>query len=126
MQPDGAPHNDREGRLWNHFNRGEDFFPIKDWPWYLRVMAMKEHKNHRERYRLFVFLTANGLHPDTAFAWVTAADARKGELIEGVYDRPAYSQLVDMAKKALSGELFLSCSFFDMVTGRVVVRDVFQ
>ena len=126
MQGAGYPTNAREGRLWNFFNSGEDFFSIKDWPVYLREMALKEHKNHRERYRLYLFLTANGLHPDVACSWVSAKDAKHSQLVEGDYDRPAYSQLADMSKKAFSGDLFLSCSFFDMISGRVIERRPFQ
>jgi len=114
-----VPNTPREARVWNFLNSGEDFFPIREWPNYLKEMALKEHKNHRERYRLFLFLSANGLHPDIAASWVLMADYMGKQILHGDYDRAALAQISDMTKKAFSRELFQNIIVYDMIKERV-------
>lgn len=115
----------REARLWQFFSgtgkNGQDlFFSAREWPDYLVSMALLEHKNHRERYRLFLFLTANGLHPDLAEDWVRMTDIRPdGTPLFRVYDVAANRDFRDLHNRATSGVLYDQCSLFDMILGRV-------
>jgi len=85
---------------------------------------MQEHKRYRERYRFFLFLTFNGLNPLTARWWLLAKDYKKDgpidRLIEGDYDRSAWSQIDTMVREAFDKSLFRKKQgrMYDMITGR--------
>lgn len=100
----------REARVWNYLNKGEYFYPIRLWPEHLQEMALAEHKELRERYRFFQFLTWNGLGIEKAQEWTFMNDVRNGEPVEGDYDRAAWTQMKDMKQKARDGRLFRNCA----------------
>lgn len=100
-----APKDDREGRLWNYFNRQDDFWAIREWPKWAQEIALKAHKRYRERYRFFLFLTLNGLNPLTARMWLVMKDYR-GRFVEDDYDHSAWSQIDAMVRDAMSGKLY--------------------
>jgi len=121
------PKNEREARVWHFVNNVQDWFwsflgtgdrPVR-WPEYLVEMFLKEHKDHRERYRLFLFLTFNGMKPEEATSWVTMADYRDGQMVMGDYDKAAWSQFFDMMKKAREKTLFTGqrAAIMDMLAG---------
>lgn len=114
------PTDQRSARLWNFFNSGEDFFKIVEWPTYLRAMALKAHKNYRERYRLYLFFVANGLDPVLAYYWVNARDYAEGGLKFEPYDASANSQMNAQIKATHEGRIFRRANWFDMTLGRVV------
>nr|WAE42690.1 MAG: hypothetical protein [Cressdnaviricota sp.] len=59
-----TPTNRFQARRWNHFNKGDYFWPINSWPNIQRTYAMKEHLNNSERAHFFFFLANNGLDPE--------------------------------------------------------------
>lgn len=58
------PASASQARRWNALNKGDLFWPIREWPNELARLALKDHLNNKERYFLFYFLAANGLAPD--------------------------------------------------------------
>jgi len=113
--------DDREARLWNYFTRQDDFWPIREWPAWAQEVALMSHKNYRERYRLFLFWTFNGLNPNTAAGWLYMRDYRHPTPLAGDYDRSATSQINGMIKQAQRGTLFerdKRSATFDMILGR--------
>ena len=98
----------RESRLWNYFTRQDDFWPIREWPEWAREAALLHHKKYRERYRLFLFWTFNGLNPFTARMWLIMNDYKNGRYIEEHYDRGAWSQIDGMVRAALNSELYIN------------------
>ena len=116
----GVPTDQREGRLWFFFNSGEDFYPIRLWPAYLRCMALKAHKTYRERYRLFLFFVANGVEPKLAYYWVCMRDYVNGEPVYEAYDASANAQFNHMIHAVQNHTFFLGKSWFDMHLGRVI------
>lgn len=86
-------------------------------------MALMEHKSYRDRYRLFLFLTWNGMDPTEALHVVQMDDIKKGQRNYNHYDRSAQSQFKGMYEAALNGKLFQTngdSSIFDMTEGKVV------
>lgn len=121
-----APLSPREARLWNYLARGDEFFSIREWPAFLQEMALLEHKNNRERFTLFFFLTGNGLNPTQAADWIQLADVRMKPngtpgFISGVYDPQALRQLAQLIDQCRSGTLFKGDKkIMDMAKGHVV------
>lgn len=116
----------REARLWNYLAKGDEFFSIREWPTYLQELMLLEHKNNRERFTLFFFLTGNGLNPTTASDWIQSSDARaqRGHLtlVAGVYDPSALRQLAQLIEQARNGSLFTGQKkIMDMAKGHVVL-----
>lgn len=111
----------REARVANYFNgKYADWYRLRDWPEYLQEMMLKKHKNNRERFRLYQFLVANGLHPDIARAWVQVEDVKQGYLLQyGAYDESAERQFDQMKRQAADGSLFKT-KYYDMHKKRVV------
>lgn len=121
MEGDGSrPWDQRSARLWNFFNTGEDFYKIQTWPNYVAAMALKAHKNYRERYRLFLFFVANGIAPEVAYYWVCMRDYENGEPVYEAYDASANAQMNAQIQAARNGSIFNGKSWFDMHLGRVV------
>ena len=114
------PKDQREGRLWFFFNSGEDFYPIRLWPVYLRAMCLKAHKTYRERYRLFLFFVANGVAPKIAYYWVCMRDFANGEPVYEAYDASANAQFNHMIHAVEDHTFFYGKSWFDMHLGRVI------
>jgi len=112
---------ERAARLYSFFRRQDWFWGIDEWPEWAQRMAVKRHKDSRERYRLFVFFTYNGLAGDLAASWIKARDVRQdGWLVWERYDVPAMNQLATLQREARSGELFNKCGkVMDMTKGRV-------
>lgn len=110
-------------RVFDYFDSGEDFYKIRDWPRYVREMALQRHKNYRDRYRLFLFFVANGLDPHTAYEWVCVRDYVNGKPIYEVYDASANQQMNAAIKAAQDGTLLVGRQWFDMRLRRVV-KDV--
>lgn len=107
-------------RVWDFFDTGEDFYKIRSWPRYLREMALRAHKNYRERYRLFLFFVANGVEPRVAYEWVSLRDVVNGRPVYEAYDASANAQMASAIKDADEGRLLLNRSWYDMRLGRVV------
>lgn len=119
----GFPANPRQARLWRYFNEVQDlFWAIRHWPNYIRDMAMKEHKSNRERYRLYIFFSANGLDPQSTMEWIWMKDYNHhtSTPIHENYDRSAIDQITSLEKKAGEGTLLNNVAYFDMILGRVV------
>lgn len=111
-----SPHDAREARLWNYFTQQDDFWPIREWPLWAQEIATNaairdkkpanNHKTYRERYRIFLFWTFNGLNPQTAAGWLYMSDYKNGVALAGVYDHSAVAQVHGMIKQAHQGDLF--------------------
>lgn len=107
----------REARLRNYFIKQDDFWSFRDWPQWAQSAALQEHKRYRDRYRLFLFWTFNGLDPQTAVEWLIARDY-KGGLEQERYDRGAWSQIYGMQQQIRDGTFFKGVKMYDMITGR--------
>ena len=119
----------RETRIIEYLHAAqEDFFPLGKWPAYLIDLILKPHKDNRERYTLFYFLTGNGLNPETARLWTLLLDVRKdGQgidvLVPGGYDVKAHEQMEQMTQQLANGSLFTgNKKMMDMTLGRVVQK----
>lgn len=115
----------REARLWNYFAKGDEFYSIREWPKYLAEMMLLEHKNNRERFTLFFFLTGNGLNPTTAADWIQLADVQlmmRGLIpVSSVYDPAAIRQFAQLIEQSRTGTLFKGDKkIMDMAKGHVV------
>ena len=115
----------RRLRRHNFFATNEDFFPIHQWPPYLRSYAVAPHLNNYDRFRFFYFFVANGVAPELACEWVLATDFVDGRHVEGSYDAAALSQMHNLVGRALDRSLFVY-DYFDMVEGRVQRLKNFQ
>lgn len=122
-QAPAAPLTPREARLLDYFHRvQDDFFPIGKWPAYLLRMMLLEHKNNRERFTLFFFLTGNGLAPTIATGWILTLDIEwPDKRIQGNYDPSAIKQMQQLIEQERSGTLFKGDKkIMDMTLGYVV------
>lgn len=122
-------HLSREQARWsNYLNKQDWFYPLRSWPDFLRDLALKCHKNNRERYTLFFFLVGNGLDPQLAGRWCIGNDYTldSGPISKG-YDASAYKQVEQMKNQAAmapgvpGGMWFGAKKIMDMATGRVVL-----
>lgn len=111
-------YDQRQARLRNYFIKQDYFWSFRDWPQWAQDTALKEHKRYRERYRLYLFWTFNGLDPATAVDWLTARDYTGGALIAERYDRGAWSQIYGMQQQIRDGTFYKGISMYDMITGR--------
>lgn len=118
----------REQARWsNYLNKQDWFFPLRTWPDFLQDLALKCHKNNRERFTLFFFLVGNGLEPQLAGRWCIANDYTidSGPISKG-YDASAYKQVEQMKAQTLllpgaPGAMFQgNKKIMDMATGRVI------
>jgi len=118
----GVVSSPREARLWNYFAKGDEFFTIREWPAYLQEMMLLDHKNNRERFSLFFFLTGNGLNPTLAADWIQSRDVRGGQhLVTGVYDPQAIRHFAQLIEQSRTGTLFKGDKkMMDMTMGHVV------
>lgn len=48
----------------------EEGYSLSKWPKWAKDSFFKTHKNHDDRYKLFVFLWKNGVPPDNIESWV--------------------------------------------------------
>ena len=116
------PKSLREARLWNFFQKQDDFWRIEEWPEYIKIIALKYQRNNRERYTFWFFLVGNGLDPNIASEWVLSIDFRQGNLVRGIYDESALRQvLVQLPKQNEEGSLWKGKKpMMDMMKGYVV------
>lgn len=119
---EGIVKDQRTARVWNHMNRGDWFYPIRTWPVWAQKLMLLEHRNNRDRYSLFFFLTSNGLSPDIAGQWVLLRDiAAQGREVLGQYDEAARRQVIQMKEQIRKKEFFKGTKpVWDMHMGRVV------
>jgi len=114
------PTNARQARIWNYLNTGEDFYPIRDWPPYLRALVLSPHRLNRGRFTLFFFLVVNGLEPQEAAMWTLLNDVRGGNPISGGYDHEARRQVQQMVKQHEDGSLYRQRKhMYNMASGKV-------
>lgn len=116
----GDEEYERFMNVWDFFDSGEEFYKIRNWPRYLREMALKSHKKYRERYRLFLFFVANGVAPRRAYELMALRNVVNGREIYEAYDASANAQMAAALKDAEDGTIFRNRSWFDMRLGRVV------
>lgn len=120
-----APLTPRETRLLEYFHSTQDdFFPIGRWPSYLVRMMLLEHKNNRERFTLFFFLTGNGLAPTVAAGWILTTDVVwPDKRIQGRYDPSALKQMSQLIEQERAGTLFKGDKkIMDMTLGYVISK----
>lgn len=118
-----GPLTPREARLLDYFHTQDDFARIGTWPRYLIDMMLLEHKNNRERFTLFFFLTGNGLEPSTAAGWILTTDVAGSKRIQGHYDLSATKQMSQLIEQERSGTLFKgNKKMMDMTLGYVVLK----
>lgn len=116
----------REARLWNYLAIGDEFASIRTWPQFLQEMMLLDHKNNRERFTLFFFLTGNGLNPTQAADWIQLADVRTNarggrQFVSGVYDPNAIRHFAQLIEQCRAGTLFKGDKkIMDLSLGRVV------
>jgi len=123
--PVKRPLTPREVRLIEYFHGQDFFFRLGSWPPYLQDMILLPHKDNRQRFTLFFFLTGNGLDPDTAATWVKGLDVSKFNhgLIPGVYDDSAKRHFAQMIEQERAGTLFKGTKkMMDMTLGYVVLK----
>jgi len=114
------PTNARQARVWNFLNSGDDFYPIREWPAYLRQNVMSPHRRNRERYTLFFFLVANGLDPTTAGLWTLLSDVSHGHILTEGYDAQAERQVAQMMVQHDDGSLYRERKYmYNMSSGKV-------
>jgi hypothetical protein len=116
--------NQRQARVWNHLNAGDWFYRIRQWPGWLQELMLKEHRDGRERFTLFFFLTGNGCPPDIAGQWTLLNDFRGGkEVYAQGYDQSARAQVIQMKRDLQNGKLFKGDKkIMDMHLGRVIKK----
>lgn len=88
------PKNQQEAKKWNFWNRTQTGaasvnYKIYEWPDEMRTLAMKDHMNRYERFKLFHFLIQNG---------GTAELAAHDILRSGNYDKNAERQIREFDK----------------------------
>lgn len=76
-----------------HELEGDSFPPWREWPQLWVDMLLKQHKDRRERYRLFLFLWANGMEPQKAVFWV---------MWHFTYDKSAWLSITDAANLTIT------------------------
>jgi len=123
----GEAERRRVTRLWNFFNKGEEFWPIREWPLWAQNLALKMHLSYQERYELFFFFAVNGLPPVLLEEWVLATDAQlwpARQLFSDGYDRSAQSHVKSMVPQYVEGRMVQQrgARMYDMVLGRPVLH----
>jgi len=113
------PKTPRESRLWNYFNKQDEFWAIRKWPPWAQADMITFHKNYDQRYHLMRFLCFNGMNPRLAASWIYISDiSSTGIPLAGVYDNSAVSQITGMIEQAAKGTLWKSHHrIYDMITG---------
>jgi len=127
--PPGANEAERRRRLrlWNFFNKSDDFWPIREWPMWAQRLALAFHKLYTQRYELFYFFAVNGLPPDLCEEWVLATDAAnegRGHhtLFSDGYNDAARAHVHSMVPQYRAGAMTdrRGARMFDMVLGQPV------
>lgn len=67
---------DRVTRLIKFFTDQDYYWPIAQWPTYIRALALKPHMDFEERYTLFTFFSHNGLPRDLVKDWMLVTDVK--------------------------------------------------
>lgn len=124
----GVPLTPREVRILDYLHSVQDVFPrVTEWPeWAIRSIV-KPHRNNRERYNLFFFLTGNGLNPEIAADWTLLIDCRPDRFgyprpVKSLgYDASAQQQMEQMKQQIAQGTFFQGRKrMLDLVLGYVV------
>jgi len=116
----------RQARLSNYYNTVQDlFWPLRDWPGYLQSIALSRHKNRRDRFRFFQFLTFNGMAPNWAATWTQLFDYRNDEaILDPLWNDKHTKHILEMASQLRHGTLFHTSAgpsqVFDMIERRVL------
>lgn len=71
----------------------DQFYPLRLWPKIWKDLLFNPHKDRHSRYRLFVFLWANGMPAHHAVYWT---------MWHQTYDRQAWASIVDAANDTLT------------------------
>lgn len=110
--------NNRRMRLSLFFETQDEFYHYNLWPPWAKATILNAHKTNRDRYRLFLFLTWNGLYPPTAVEWIKAKDIDpKGLLIYENYDKEAHRHFFQLLNQVQTGQLFRQArNIYDMHT----------
>jgi len=95
-----AANNRRQAHMRRFLNDAEWFYPLREWPDYLQGIGTSLHRDNRERFTFFFFLTANGLAPDVAAEWVLMDDVINGNPVTWGYDEAAHKQVKQMVRDA--------------------------
>lgn len=102
----------------------ELFYSFNKWPRWARMVMTRVHKNNDQRYRLFLFLTYNGLAPSIAAHWIKTMDIdNNGTPVYYNYDNTAIYQLHKQMPKQLDNNdatFWGTRGIMDMHLGHVV------
>jgi len=117
-----APRAGRETRVWNYLNKHLDWYRVSTWPRWIIGLALKEHKNNRDRYSLFFFWTVNGMDPEQAAMHLLMTDVQGGRYTQTYgYDASAQRQVMQLVLQCRDGTLFVPGKrYWDMSKGEVV------
>ena len=104
-----VPTNAQEARNWNRLNKGEHFFPIRDWPHAQKRHGMSSHLRNMDRINYWTFLHGNGLPASVASAEVLRNSAVKPDVVQ---------QMKWLERGAREGTLPRKYQYYDMSTGK--------
>lgn len=126
MQGDDVPANveaRRRSRYRYGFDKLDIFYRFDELPLWVREELLLQHKNNRQRFRLFLFLVGNGMPPAFAEMLILSKDFVDKVWIGGEYDNSARTQMANLKQRcdALAPDnLFRSYPYFDMIVGKVL------
>lgn len=73
-----------EAKRWNYLNKQDSFFKIREWPYSMQKLGIKDQLFNIERLNLLTFLLGNGLYPDRAMEFMR---------LNRTYDKAAEHQM---------------------------------
>jgi len=118
----------RRARVWNYYNKQDEFWPMREWPKWVQELGLLPHKNLRERFTFFRFLAVNGLRPEMCGAWTLTNDVKQGQnLVQNGYDDAAWRHVAQMQQQLMDGHTVPAGLWFkgekgtcfSMITGKV-------
>lgn len=115
----GVPKTALEGRLWNFANKGEEFWPIREWPPHMKeYFLLGQERNNAQRYELYAFWTMNGMAPEVASEWIRLADAANGVKVF-TQRKKVLEHCAEMERQVAMGTLVKGKRLLDMIERRV-------